>query len=177
MKYYLYISDAKVDMLLPQIPHELKKKVATEFGFDLKILTAKRKVETEYGDDRIARLETVVEFIRRYGNLGSVDEPNEYIEGTLPMRFSIASENVAYFSGRTEKTLLGLGGSSKHLIGGGTETDGERYSGSVTFFIMNAMKEFFANEERPDDRVPNVLEMVAMAAQYESDPPDEHIEF
>ena len=24
MKYYLYISDAKVDMLLPQIPHELK---------------------------------------------------------------------------------------------------------------------------------------------------------
>ncbi len=30
-KYYIYISDAKMDMLLPQVPHGLKKKVATEF--------------------------------------------------------------------------------------------------------------------------------------------------
>src|SRR5260370_38180925 len=30
-KYYIYISDAKIDMLLPQVPHDLKKKVATEF--------------------------------------------------------------------------------------------------------------------------------------------------
>jgi hypothetical protein len=37
MKFYLYISDAKIDMLLPQIAHEAKKKIATEFGFDLKI--------------------------------------------------------------------------------------------------------------------------------------------
>src|ERR1022692_4308702 len=32
VKYYLYISDAKVDMLLSQIPHEPKKKIALEFG-------------------------------------------------------------------------------------------------------------------------------------------------
>jgi len=35
MKYYTYISDSKIDMLLPQIPHEVKKKMATKFGFDL----------------------------------------------------------------------------------------------------------------------------------------------
>ena len=38
MKYYIYISDAKVNMLLAQIPHNIKKKVATEFKIDLKVI-------------------------------------------------------------------------------------------------------------------------------------------
>jgi hypothetical protein len=29
MKYYIYISDAKVDMLVPQLPHDIKKKVVS----------------------------------------------------------------------------------------------------------------------------------------------------
>lgn len=62
MKYYIYISDAKVDMLFPQVPHDIKKKVATEWKMDLKLLSAARKVETESEDNRIARLETVVDF-------------------------------------------------------------------------------------------------------------------
>jgi hypothetical protein len=45
MKYYLYISDAKVDMLLPQVTHKAEKKTSTELGFDLKVLSAKYKVK------------------------------------------------------------------------------------------------------------------------------------
>ena len=37
MKYYLYIPDAKIDMLDPQVPHPAKEKFARQFGFDLKI--------------------------------------------------------------------------------------------------------------------------------------------
>ncbi len=66
MKYYLYISDAKVDMLLPQVPHHAKKKTSTELGFDLKVLSAKYKSEAETDSDRISRLEAVVDFIREY---------------------------------------------------------------------------------------------------------------
>jgi hypothetical protein len=40
MRYYIYISDAKVDMLLSQIPHEQRNKIATELKLDFK--TAKR---------------------------------------------------------------------------------------------------------------------------------------
>ena len=50
MKYYIYISDAKVDMLLPQVPHDVQKKVSTDFGFDMKILKATRKTEAESDD-------------------------------------------------------------------------------------------------------------------------------
>lgn len=122
MKYYIYISDAKVDMLFPQVPHDIKKKVATEWKMDLKLLSASRRVETEGEDNRIARLETVVDFIREYGNIGTVDEPDEYIEDTLQMRWGPFMENleetpVVYFGGETEKTFVGLGGSMHNVIG------------------------------------------------------------
>jgi hypothetical protein len=126
MKYYIYISDAKVDMLYPQVPHEIKKKVALEFKMDLKVLSASRKTETESEDNRIARLETVVNFIREYGNLGTVDEPDEYVADILEMRWGpygggMTGSNdpapVVYFGGETSYTVVGMGGSVRHLIG------------------------------------------------------------
>jgi hypothetical protein len=124
VKYYLYISDAKVDMLIAQIPRNVKKKIATEFGFDLKVISAKRKNETEIEDNRVTRLEAVTSFIREFGNLGSVDESDEFFEGALPMRSgpmtmgtNLTPSSVIYFGGRTRKTVVGLGGSPRHIIG------------------------------------------------------------
>jgi len=56
MKYYLYIPDAKIDMLDPQVPHPAKEKFARQFGFDLKFLSASRRTETEVEDNRVNRL-------------------------------------------------------------------------------------------------------------------------
>jgi hypothetical protein len=124
MKYYVYISDSKVDMLLPQVPHEVKKKVATEWKLDLKIFGATRKEERETHDNRVARLEAVVSFIEEFGNVGSADEPGEYVEDTLPMRWGpygwwrgSSDSPLVYFGGETENTIIGLGGSSMHLLG------------------------------------------------------------
>ena len=133
MKYYIYISDAKVDMLFPQVPHDIKKKVALEFKMDLKLLSASRKTETETEDNRIARLETVVDFIRQYGDVGSVDDPGEYVADCLTMRWgsygdSLEDSPVVYFGGTTEKTIVGLGGSMKHLLGSAVESHPHSYS-------------------------------------------------
>jgi hypothetical protein len=121
VKFYLYISDAKVDMLFPQVPHDIKKKVATEWKMDLKLLSASRRVDTEDEDNRIARLETVVDFIKESGNVGTIDEPDEYIADTLTMCWGIfkiePSKSPVYFTGETEKTVVGLGGSHQHLLG------------------------------------------------------------
>jgi hypothetical protein len=118
VKYYLYISDAKVDMLLPQVPHAIKKKTATEMGFDLKVLKATRTTEEETEDDRITRLETVVAFIREYGNVGTIDTPDEFIDDTALMSFGPTDRGpMAYFAGETQQTIFGLAGSASHLIG------------------------------------------------------------
>jgi hypothetical protein len=122
MKYYLYISDAKVDMLLPQVPHETKKKIAIDFGMDIKIFRAGRKSEEETEENRVTRLEAVVTFIREFGNVGTVDDPDEYIDDTQPVWWG-PLENMAYFSGKTEKTTFALAGSARHLLGAMPDQD------------------------------------------------------
>ncbi|HJP92113.1 MAG TPA: SAVMC3_10250 family protein [Pyrinomonadaceae bacterium] len=119
MKYYVYISDSKVDMLLAQIPHEFKRKVALQF----KVIAASRTVETENEENRVTRLETVCEFIREYGRLGTADEPDEFFADELKMRWGPFGEDqfknapLVYFGGLTQKTVIGLGGSIHHVIG------------------------------------------------------------
>jgi hypothetical protein len=120
MKYYLYISDAKIDMLYPQVPHPSKNKIATKFGFDLKFLSASRSSETEQEENRITRLEAVVQFIRESGRIGSVDKPGDYFEGTLSMHTTTLPDRdplFVYFAGETKKATVGLWGSLRHVFG------------------------------------------------------------
>jgi class 3 adenylate cyclase len=124
-KYYLYISDAKVNMLFPQVPYSLKKKMAEGFGVDVNDLNLTPQTSRE--DLRIARLEAVVAFIEEAGRMGTIDEPLEYLAGALAMawgtrhlvshRTSGERDTMVYLAGKTAQTIVGLGGSAKHLIG------------------------------------------------------------
>jgi len=158
MKYYVYISDAKVDMLLAQIPHDTKQRLATEFRFDLKLLSASRKTETEPEDNRFTRLEAVVTFIREYGNLGTVDEPDDFVEDTLEMRWGPYGEDeeketLIYFGGVTDRTIVGLGGSMKHVIGSSGATYAHSHSATPT--LLRRLKRELKFDEQavrsPDD--------------------------
>jgi len=148
MKYYLYISDAKIDMLLPQIPHEAKKKIATEFGFDLKIFKASRKAEEEVEDNRISRLEAVVAFLREYGNLGSVDEPDDFFEGDQEMSMVQDYEGVL-FTSLDDNSALCLAGSPKHLIGNYTPGNGNSMM-SISIGIYSVLREYEQKGEISD---------------------------
>jgi hypothetical protein len=141
MKYYIYISDAKVDMLLPQVPHEIRKKVAVEFKTDIKIFSASRKTETESDDSRIARLETVLEFLREYGKVGTVEQPDDYIEDIVDMRWgpyaSTGNDSIVYFGGDVGTTAIGLAGSMRHVIG--NVGSGSPTVASLTPFIVKVL--------------------------------------
>jgi hypothetical protein len=143
MKYYIYIADAKVDMLLSQIKPGVRKKISWVLGIDVKIFTAKRTVEQDEGADRIARLGAVLEYIRTYGNVGTVDKPDEYIADMLPMRFMSANPRVCtdliYASGRTKKSVIGLGGSAANVIGSNLTGDKYWQSNSNTLMLMHKL--------------------------------------
>jgi len=90
MKYYLYISDAKLDMLYPQVPHAIKKKVSTDVKVDLKLLGGSRKSEEETEENRMTKLEAVVRFITENEDVGIVDADHAYLADTLEMHWGIA---------------------------------------------------------------------------------------
>lgn len=117
MKYYMYISDAKVDMLSAQMFHAEAAKIATEVGIDMKVFKASRRKEIEREKDRFAKLEAVTDFLQRYGDVGSVQEPGEYFQAQPNMGWLADDESVV-FGGEIDGTTVALVGSAKHIISG-----------------------------------------------------------
>jgi len=94
MKYYQYISDSKVDMLLPQLALAFRQKIAGEIGFDLKILSAKLKGDINSLDDRISRLAVVANYIAETQQVGTIQEPASWIRGTLKAKFGYLGKDL-----------------------------------------------------------------------------------
>ncbi|MDG4805586.1 SAVMC3_10250 family protein [Micromonospora sp. WMMD1120] len=121
-RYYLYISDTKVDMLLSQIDPGYRRAGTAEFSLKLPFVGAKRNVESPAAD-QVGRLERVTRYLDEHGDVGSVDEPGQFFRGLLPMQWGLlptdGGQVMVYFGGRTENTIVGLGGSSFHVLGGG----------------------------------------------------------
>ncbi|HVV10539.1 DUF7019 family protein [Amycolatopsis sp.] len=116
-RYYLYISDSKLDMLLPQIDPGFDGKRRSELGLKLPVLSFKETADHAV-HDRTARLERVVRHLHDHGDLGSVEEPGQFFWGMLPMqwgRFPDA-ESLVFAGGRSGDTVVGLGGSGRHLL-------------------------------------------------------------
>ena len=104
-----------------------------------------RKTEQESTEDRISRLETVVSFIREYGNLGSVDDPAEFIEDTQTMWYGEPWIKLVYFTGKTERTECVLGGSLGHVIGANVQEKGH-----PSHSALNALGGWLRSQEKGD---------------------------
>lgn len=126
LKYYVYISDTKVEQLYAQIPPSLRKGIATELSVDVKPwgvgIGASIKKEQDL-ETRYSKLKGVVRYLEKHmsDDIGWIDAPRAYFKGSLPMFWAPLptrdNTKVVYFGGSTGQTLLGLGGSAYHVIG------------------------------------------------------------
>ncbi|MDX8392917.1 MAG: SAVMC3_10250 family protein, partial [Mariprofundaceae bacterium] len=81
MRYFLYISDAKVNMLLPQIPSAIKATISARLGFNVGVLSGELQTERLSLDDRIHRLDAVEQHLLSTQTLGTCDKPDTWIRG------------------------------------------------------------------------------------------------
>ena len=72
LNYYLYISDQKVDMLLPQVGRSFANH---------------SPVGVPNIDERIRKLDAVNRFIRSHHDVGSIERPASYIAGTCDLEW------------------------------------------------------------------------------------------
>jgi uncharacterized protein DUF7019 len=152
MKYYIYISDSKLDMLFHQVSTEIKEKIASEWKLDLKVFSVSRESETEIPANRYARLQAVVDFISHYGDVGSVDEPGEYIRDTLLLKCGLY-EDIVYFGGATEDTVVGLAGSARHVIGNLGASEASVWPPSFYPYILKRLGERFNLDQDAMDAI------------------------
>jgi hypothetical protein len=125
-KYYVYISDSKLDMLYPQLGMRMLAR-----------------------QDSIGKLEAILADLARGGRIGTVDEPKEYFAGSMPMHwgpcwfsniFHLDFSGLVYFGGVSNTTVVGLGGSGKHVVGEGGSARMGIHS-LLPVFMMQLQKE------------------------------------
>jgi hypothetical protein len=143
LKYFLYISEAKVNMLYGQIASGAEaNKVQWKADFKL----ASYSYESQINDGNRSkedRLKAVIDSLEKADLIGTVDEPKEYFRGSIPMRWGLFEDQgrpanegpLVYFGGYGQKTILGLGGSSKHLLG--MDGSGNTGSRSCTPYLVS----------------------------------------
>ena len=117
---FVYISDAKVDLLLSHIPDGQKKKISEEIGFDLKIIKASFREEHSTNDNRYNRLLAAEKFLlddkdTRIGSPGDLELP--WIQGTIEAKYVELGPGAVMFVSKLNNTYVGLGGTSIHMIG------------------------------------------------------------
>ncbi len=119
VKYYIYISDTKVDMLFAQIPQSQLSRLAVELEIDLQLFrTTLKEKERQDEATRYSKLEVVLNYLRKHHRIGAVESSYRYFAGELDMRWGeFPDTGFVYFTGRNDDAILGLGGSLKHVIG------------------------------------------------------------
>lgn len=107
-----------MDLLYSQIPPAFLKNIIGEFDARAGISAASSDIK----DDRLARLvaklNLVETFLQQADLIGDADNPKSYFNGTHPMYWGVRNRGeleFVFFGGGTLKTVVGLGGSCRHL--------------------------------------------------------------
>ena len=108
LKYYLYASDTKVNMLFEQIYETARKTQKTAIGGKVLGLSASAESTEEESFDRDDKIKAVEEELMERALVGTPEEPKDYFKGRMLMRWGMFDdcgtrrENEAplvYFSG------------------------------------------------------------------------------
>src|ERR1700683_2245150 len=120
LRYYLYISDTKLEMLFEQIDQSVRKRISAEFKIDLKIASLTLRRADNPGPTRVAKLRIVERFIDAHHDVGTIEEPGrEYFRGQMNMQWGDMAVPAVCFRGTDAQGSEGvlLVGSKYHVIG------------------------------------------------------------
>ncbi|WP_051905169.1 DUF7019 family protein, partial [Streptomyces bicolor] len=124
LRYFLYISDAKLDMLYEQIDPALRRRVSAEARVDLKLASLTLKQADEPQATRMAKLRMVEHYIDSHHHVGTTQNPGQsYFRGSMPMQWGWLKDsltrprNTAFFKGRDGSDVVVLAGSRRHVLG------------------------------------------------------------
>jgi hypothetical protein len=121
VKYYVYLSATKVNMLYPQIPPAFLRGAEAELKINLGVISTSVKGRgPETATELPVQVAAVQSYLRNENAVGSIDNPKQWIEGRMPMRWGRVSEyasDIAFFGGTSGSKAVALIGSTDSLIG------------------------------------------------------------
>ncbi len=174
MRSFVYLSTAKLEPLYAHVREPIRKRVAVALGISVPVLPVAPRLEAEVrppSTSEIGMLAVVLSHLDEAGAIGTVDEPRAYFGGRLTLNWGSADEFV-FLSGSTERTLVALTGSNRHMIG---HFEGDlpavSWPASEWIGLDRALRRIYAGEaQQPPDAI-RLVERLALAQRrgpYES---------
>jgi uncharacterized protein (DUF1330 family) len=150
--YYIYISKSKADMMLPQVPLNLKAKYAAEAGVHLGIFEVKLKTEVtnEPVEADAHKVKFLTDYISSSQQIGNLQSSKEWIRDRLHVKHLTVQENPDLFLLVGEKYGMYhlLGGSSHHVVGNIRPTN-VTIGYSYFPYLADALTKTFSAEYNP----------------------------
>jgi hypothetical protein len=118
VRYYLYLSQAKLDMLFDQIPQKVLPRLVTEAKVDLKVVgVSVQRPGAEL--TRYNRLDIVEGYLAQEYDIGWMTEPSFWFRGDLGLRVSVTRSGAGpvFMTGSDDNLVVALVGSAHHVIG------------------------------------------------------------
>jgi hypothetical protein len=121
LKYFVYISKTKVDMLFPQIPPAFLAGAEAELKVNLAVFSAGLTSRNADPPTELAgRVGALAKYIREHEKVGTLDAPGDWVYGTEWLRWGVVKEyasDIALFGGRVTDRTAALLGSRDSILG------------------------------------------------------------
>jgi hypothetical protein len=147
MRYYHYISNAKAEMLFPQIPPDFLSSLKVELGFNFGLLTGKLGGEQRDPTTAVARVQAIEKFFEEKGLINTGIMEATWLRARFNARigFLQTCPGLVLFGGRIRDVVLILAGSEAHLISGSADA-GKDKGWSFMPRTLHALKNFLLND-------------------------------
>ncbi|APY85839.1 hypothetical protein DCW30_27080 [Streptomyces alfalfae] len=165
MRYYLYVSGTKLDMLYEQIPPKLLKRLAVEAKVDLKVLSV--AVQSPRADvTSYDKLDLVEAYLEREFDVSWMTEPRPWFRGDLELRVAGygSPEGPTFMTGRDGDTVIALIGSAHHLLGQRTAPETIQASYSMLPSLFRLLDDT-PGREHGQDPAHDVLEFAELMTE------------
>jgi hypothetical protein len=187
LRYYLYVSDAKLDMLFEQIDQRVLKHISTEVKVDLKLASITLRKAENPTPARMAKLQIVERFIDEHHDVGTYEDPGRgYFRGQMDMQWGWLTSprhdasTIVFFRGEGDSQIVMLAGSGRHVIG--EPPNANAFAGSALPHIIAAVSEHISDKSAiaglPSESPEWTRPLRASEARlYPKDTPTQRMEF
>ncbi|WP_205324407.1 SAVMC3_10250 family protein [Glycomyces sp. YM15] len=154
LRYFLYVSDSKLDMLFDQIDPAQRRRISIDVGVNLKVASLNLRQGNRSAVARMAKLRMVERYIDLHHQVGTVYNPGtDYFRGAMPMRWGwfghgldpdspTDGHDTVFFRGDLKNHTVVLAGSRRHVLGEEPAAENRRLtSWSATPNIMAVIAE------------------------------------
>lgn len=176
-RYYVYISQTKLDILLPQIPASHLRSLETEIKINAAaIAVGVKKPASAPSSGLTVKAGILSDFLQKQeGWIGTVANPGRYVQGTALLRYGVMRDYIAelaFFGGDVDGVKVGLIGSPASLIGAATDTAANHSLDYYLLKFLSRAAERDASTHPSEDQTYETA--VEQALQDDMLPPNQH---